>query len=117
MSSKGGSSFGWIDESNQPWQMKKVSERISIICEKYSELTNNGYDNANQRLRPAVNEIYMMMRETWERIIEEILFNNTVQRFRPEIMTQRLKEACFDPSADYPAIFEGYEAMLTVFRA
>ena len=107
MSSKGGSSFGWIDESNKPWQMKKVSERLSIICRKYYELTNSGYDNADQGLRPAVNELYMMMRETWERIIEEILFNNTVQRFRPEIMTQSLKEACFDPLADYPPIFEG----------
>ena len=107
MRSKGSQGFGWIDESNQPWQMKKVSERINIICEKYYELTNNGYDNADQGLRLAVNEIYMMMRETWERIIEEVLFNNTVQRFRPEIMTQRLKEACFDPSTDYPAIFEG----------
>ncbi len=47
------------------------------------------------------------MRETWERIIEEVLFNGVVQRFRPEIMTQRLEEACIDPATDYPAIFEG----------
>ena len=47
------------------------------------------------------------MRETWERIVEEVLFNNVVQRFRPEVMTQRLEKACIDPSADYPAIFEG----------
>lgn len=29
------------------------------------------------------------------------------QRFRPEIMTQSLKHACYDPADDYPEIFEG----------
>jgi len=47
------------------------------------------------------------MRETWERVVEDVLFNGVVQRFRPEVMTQRLEEACFDAKADYPAIFEG----------
>ncbi len=51
--------------------------------------------------------LYANMRTTWERVIEEILFNRVVQRFRPEIMTQSLRAACFDPENDYPVIFEG----------
>ena len=47
------------------------------------------------------------MRTTWERVVEEILFNKVIQRFRPEIMTQSLKAACFDTQKDYPVIFEG----------
>ena len=41
------------------------------------------------------------MRETWERVVEEVLFNNVVQRFRREVMTQRLEEVAFDLAADY----------------
>jgi hypothetical protein len=47
------------------------------------------------------------MRTTWERLVEEILLNKVVQRFRPEIMTQSLRAACFDTQKDYPVIFEG----------
>ena len=35
------------------------------------------------------------LRETWERSIEELLFNGAVQRFSPSIETQRLKKAPF----------------------
>ena len=35
------------------------------------------------------------LRETWERMIEGVLFNNSVQRFSPAIQTQRLKNALF----------------------
>ena len=99
--------FGLIDESKQPWQMKRVRERLDEINRDFSKLTRNGYDHFEQKFRPDIIGIYTKMRETWERIIEEILFNNVVQRFRPEIMTLRLEQACVDTQTDYPIIFEG----------
>ncbi len=33
-----------------------------------------------------------MLRDTWERAVEEVLFANTVLRFRKGVETQRLKE-------------------------
>ena len=107
MSSTGSNRFGLIDDSQKPWQVKNVRERLDEIEQDFATLTLGGYDHTNQHFRPAVMEIYSKMRETWERTIEEILFNNAVQRFRPEVMTQRLEEACVDPTADYPVIFEG----------
>ena len=107
MSSAGGDRFGLIDASKQPGQMKGVRQRLGEINQGFSKLTNNQYDHADQKFRPDIIGLYTKMRETWERTIEEILFNHAVQRFRPEIMTMRLEEACFDPSTDYPAIFEG----------
>ena len=107
MRSASSNSFGLIDESNQPWQMKNVAQRLNVIDNEISGLIKNGYDNSDQTFRSAVSWIYMKMRETWERIIEEVLFNNAVQRFRPEIMTQRLEAACIELSTDYPAIYEG----------
>ena len=107
MSSADNDRFGLIDDSHQPWQMKGVRKRLHEIRQDHASLADRGHDPADQKLRPAIIGLYTKMRETWERIVEEILFNNSVQRFRPEVMTQRLEEVCFDPAADYPAIFDG----------
>lgn len=35
------------------------------------------------------------LRETWERMIEEIVFNEAIMRYSPAIQTNRLKKSCF----------------------
>lgn len=107
MRSAGNDRSGVIELHKKPAQMRDVSERLQEIEQEFKGFIEGGYDHTDQTFRPPVVGIYTAMRETWERTIEEILFNNAVQRFRPEVMTQRLEEACFDPAADYPVIFEG----------
>ena len=107
MSSTGNDHFGLIDESRRPWQTKKVPERLHEIKQDFDTLIGSEYDHTDQKFRADIIKLYTKMRETWERVIEEVLFNNVVQRFRPEIMTMSLEQACVDPSADYPVIFEG----------
>ena len=107
MRSAGNDQFGLIDKSQKPKHMKKVLERLSDIDQDSEALAQVGYDHTNQDFHPCITDLYTKMRETWERVVEEILFNNAVQRFRPEVMTQRLEQACFDSSTDYPTIFEG----------
>jgi energy-coupling factor transporter ATP-binding protein EcfA2 len=107
MSSQGGTKFGIIDESGRPSHTKRTTQRIGELTEAKARLFKDGYDPAVAKYRDNLTAIYTLMRETWERIVEEILFNGTIQRFRPEIMTQSLKHACYDPADDYPAIFEG----------
>ncbi|WP_425419752.1 AAA family ATPase [Oricola indica] len=107
MMSIGGTKFGIIDESGKPSHSKKTKQRIGELTEAKNRLFRDGYDPASPEYRDQVTAIYTLMRETWERLVEEILFNGAIQRFRPEIMTQSLKHACYDPTEDYPAIFEG----------
>ncbi|WP_417426892.1 AAA family ATPase [Hoeflea sp.] len=107
MSSKGGIKFGVIDDSGRPNHTKKAKQRIGELAEAKNRLFRDGYDPAAQEFRDPLTAVYTLMRETWERIVEEVLFNETIQRFRPEVMTLRLEDACYDPTDDYPAIFEG----------
>ena len=107
MSSLGNDRFGIIDASQRPRQMKNVPERLQEINRDFQALIDAEYDYTNEVFRPPVSALYTQIRDTWERIVEDILFNRVVQRFRPEIMTQRLEEACIDPEKDYPVIFEG----------
>ena len=107
MSGAGSDLCGLIDASHQPWQLKRVPQRLHEIRTEFDSLIAAGYDHTEQDFRPAVIGLYTKMRSTWERVVEDILFNNVVQRFRLEVLTQSLKAACFDPAADYPIIFEG----------
>jgi hypothetical protein len=107
MSSRGGTKFGIIDDSGKPNHTKRVKQRIGELNEAKAKLLRDGYDPMDQQFRDPLTAIYTLMRETWERIVEETLFNGTIQRFRPEVMTQSLKHACYDPAGDYPAIYEG----------
>ncbi|SHF73529.1 AAA domain-containing protein [Litoreibacter ascidiaceicola] len=107
MSSLGGTKFGIIDDSGKPNHTKKAKQRIGELNEAKAKFYKGGYDPAVQEFRDSLVSIYTLMRETWERIVEEILFNGTIQRFQPGVMTQSLKHACYHPSDDYPAIFEG----------
>jgi ABC-type transport system involved in cytochrome c biogenesis ATPase subunit len=106
MTSLGDGRFGIIDDAQKPWQMKPVSERLTEIDQSLKALAK-GYDPKDEKLRGAVVALYTNLRTTWERVVEEILFNRVIQRFRPEIMTQSLKAAYFDPEKDYPVLFEG----------
>jgi len=38
-----------------------------------------------------------LLRETWERSIEELLFNDAIQRFSPGIQTKRIEKMKFTP--------------------
>ncbi len=107
MSSLGNDRFGIIDDARKPRQMRSVPERIQEIEQECQSLIESGFDHTDENFRPSVVSLYTQMRDTWERVVEDILFNRVVQRFRPEIMTQRLDEACIDPENDYPVIFEG----------
>lgn len=107
MTSLGNDRFGVIDEFQKPWQMKPVTERLTEVDEARRALETSGYDRNDERFRNSVTGLYAQMRTTWERVVEEILFNKAVQRFRPEIMTQSLRAACYDTENDYPVIFEG----------
>ena len=96
MGSAGNNLFGLIDPSNQPWQLKRVvPQRLHEIGEEFASLTASGYDHIDQDFRPAVIGLYTNMRSTWERVVEEVLFNNAVQRFRGEVLTQSLRAGVF----------------------
>jgi energy-coupling factor transporter ATP-binding protein EcfA2 len=49
---------------------------------------------------------YGMLRDCWERLIEEVLFGDTVRRFRNGINTKNLKKAHVDDN-DFEAVWHG----------
>ena len=77
--------------SSKPWHVMSANDRLSFLEEHigtYSQLYNYDITTYNEKAA----EWYGLFRETWEAIIEEIVFNNAIKRFGAEIQTLRLKE-------------------------
>lgn len=78
-----------------PWQGMTVKDRIGKLkndLQNIVSLYNLGdMDNYYYRAK----EWCELLRESWERAVEEILFNDAIQRYNPCVQTQRLKKAPF----------------------
>lgn len=88
-------------EKSPPWIGLPVKGRVSLLKQELEGLESK-YKNITPDMPEKLKEYEdgaklwcEKLRETWERSIEEILFNDSVQRFNPAIQTQRLKRAPF----------------------
>ena len=61
--------------------------------------------NERERYEEKINDFMEKLRETWERAIEEVLFCDTIQRYRHSVETNRLKGVKFE-DGDYTSICE-----------
>lgn len=72
-----------------PWQAKKTKERIHELEETLAKIPELATCGSEQYLKH-VEDFYSGVRETWERLVEERLFNGVVGRFQPGVKTQSL---------------------------
>lgn len=89
-------------EPSIPWVGMAVKSRLSYVRNKLNEarpLHKTGDDGYTL----LAAKCYGLLRETWERAIEEVLLNDTIQRFRPSIETVRLKQVAVE-TGDYVVI-------------
>lgn len=108
ISSMGGNRFGMIDiDGNVPGNLMRSSARIGKIREEIPKLRKRGYDPKNRDFGRDVDYLYNSMRKAWERVVEEILFNEVIKRFEPGVRTKSLRGAHYTPEEDYNAIDKG----------
>lgn len=97
--------FGTIFENEEPWQAKKVPSRLSDLESKLTHIAAI-HDHDSEAYRKTVKDFYSDLRETWERLVEELLLNSVVTRFQAVVMTQSLK-GCLVEDEDYSKIYFG----------
>lgn len=88
--------FGIIGENATAWVSKSVSRRLSEIENKINAQKSNQSQSDD-----ILHQIAVQLRQTWERAIEEIAFNGTIERFSPEVKTQRLRKVYFNHAEHY----------------
>jgi hypothetical protein len=94
---------GIISNNDEPWIAKKVTERIVDLRKRLSEMPTDA-DRAGEAHRRRVKEFYGDLRDTWERLVEEMLLGAVVERFESGVKTQSLKSVVVTDE-DYQTVF------------
>lgn len=95
--------FGLVSENDEPWIAKKVTKRIDVLRARLRAIPA-GMNRGSDEFRRIAKDFYTDLRETWERLVEEVLLNGVVERFSSGVKTQSLKEVLVE-DADYQRIF------------
>lgn len=100
-----GASTG-ICNDGPSWHAMKAKARIGLLKNDWQKLDVIRRTGTDGDYIPAVGRLYGLLRETWERTIEEVFLNGTVMRFSRAIRTQQLAKVDILPD-DYARIESG----------
>lgn len=78
-----------------PWQGMTVKDRTGKLKNDLQGIVSLYNSGDTDRYYYRAKEWCELLRESWERAVEEILFNDAIQRYNPCVQTQRLKKAPF----------------------
>ncbi|MFH1346285.1 MAG: AAA family ATPase [Pseudomonadota bacterium] len=82
--------FGLISETDEPWIAQPVTKRIETLRGRLKSF-DGLKDFTTDAWRRSAKDFYTDLRETWERLVEEVLLGKVVERFNSDVKTQSLK--------------------------
>ncbi|MEO7699616.1 MAG: AAA family ATPase [Opitutus sp.] len=88
-----------IVRSGDPVDAMSVSDRETLLKEYRAEAKKVEAAGAPEVFAMHAFRFYSRLRSTWERAVEELLFNKVVQRFEKEVRTMSLTGAVVDEEA------------------
>jgi ABC-type histidine transport system ATPase subunit len=99
-----------------PWAGLTTGKRIKSLRNDLAPLVKQ-HNEGDKHYERNVRDWYGLLRESWERAVEECLLNDAVRRFRHSVETNRLKKALqrIQPG-DWPAIEKGMTRASAVIR-
>lgn len=98
------SGAGIIETNAIPYQARKVKERIGDLRNELAAIKKAKLSLKSDEYRKAIEGFCMELRKTWERLVEEILLNQSVTRFSYGVETQRFKGVVVE-DGDYSQVY------------
>jgi hypothetical protein len=91
-----------------PWPVTKVAQRVDYLGKVLKRAKDAEGAGDMPRYKAVFREFYALLRSTWERSVEELLFNQVVQRYEKEVGTLRLSGVNVDTES-VRAVFTGMD--------
>jgi energy-coupling factor transporter ATP-binding protein EcfA2 len=79
-----------VCEADLPWVAMAIKKKLGFLKNEWQaadKLERDGHQSAYEK---EAKNLYGMLREGWERALEEVLLGGLVERFRPSIQTQQI---------------------------
>ncbi len=95
--------FGLISETDEPWINQAVTKRIDGLRTRLKSFETI-VDYTTEEWRRTAKDFYTDLRETWERLVEEVLLGKVVERFTSDVRTQSLRGVVIDDE-DHKQVF------------
>ena len=92
----------------RPWIAMAVNDRISFLKERLVEAQKKKKQSEDEYGFEARN-IYGLLRDTWERAVEEVLLYGVIQRFQEGVETKRLRCLTDINQTDYETVYTNME--------
>lgn len=96
-----------------PWYGLSVKKRIGYLRDSQVRAAKLYKEEEVDEYRDRVLNLYGLLRETWERAVEEVWLNEAIVRFGREVQTQRLKKILDVNAEDYQGLESGMDRCST----
>jgi len=93
--------------SDAPWIAMNVGKRVGVLKSRLQNAQPIYKNGRHDEYAERIKSLYGLIRETWERAIEEVLLNGVVTRFGRGIQTQKVSVLTDITDDDYKRIEEG----------
>lgn len=103
-------------EPGLPWNTRRVKERIELLRRRLDEARPYWDSQESHIYEPLARDLYGLLREAWERGVEELLLNGVVVRFGRAVQTKRLSVLVDITEADVSVVDAAMSKCSTFMR-
>ena len=96
-----------LSSQKLPWAAMKVKDRIGHLKDLWQDAAATNRKGQQQKYEMKASYIYGLLREAWERGLEEVLLGGTVERYRNSIQTRQISQLADINSTDCGALESG----------
>ncbi len=96
--------YAGLVRDSAPWEALTTGRRLKVLNVELQNLRKIEANEGEDEFRKASRHFYGLLRESWERLVEEKLLNKVVNRFERGVYTQRLSRLVDITDADIARI-------------
>jgi len=79
-----------VCEAELPWVAMPIKKKLGFLKKAWQDADKLYRDGHQDAYEKEAKHLYGLLREGWERALEEVLLGGLVERFRPSIQTQQI---------------------------